>query len=36
MRKLLLGLFLIAVLTLCACGKVENTGDTSFPTPSSI
>lgn len=36
MRKLLLGLFLIAVLALCACGKVENTGDTSFPTPSSI
>lgn len=33
--KLLFSLFLIAVLTLCACGKVENTDGTSSPAPSS-
>jgi hypothetical protein len=33
--KLLFSLFLIAMLTLCACGKVEGTGDTSSPAPSS-
>lgn len=34
-RKLIFGLFLIAVLTLCACGKVADTGDTSSSAPSS-
>lgn len=34
-RKLLLSLSLIAVVTLCACGKVEITEDTAFPAPSS-
>lgn len=33
--KLLFSLFLIAVLTFCACGKVADTGDTSSPAPFS-
>lgn len=33
-QKLLFGLFLIAMLTLCACGKAVGTSDTSYPSPS--
>lgn len=34
-RKLHFGLFLLAALSLCACGNLADTSDTLSPTPSS-